>query len=1389
MAFDADFGAGEDAARALRRRMEEKLRAAEEAAKQAEADKRFNRRVRETARSETDAERNAPRGKDAASTEEGVTRRRITDQRQLNQLAKERTQLEVRQRGEIERTAQVEKRYAQEQRALVGPGGGGGGGRRPPPRFFAQPPEEPPRGPAGLLPSGRPPYRQIAQVSEPHPEYPGQVLEERNQRMAQEATAARRQATGATKEGIGPTERLTASVGREAGIQASANREFQRFGALSSEWIGAAGRGATTMEELGRQTSATIGKFGGWLAAGALVFTALDGVRAIGKGAIESASGVNQLQRVIKSKGSIDPDTLEKSFRGLSQHYNLPIEQVTQAAYEMGKVFHTQNEALEASKAVLYSVKVGELDTATASRYLIAIINGFHLPATQLTGIFDQLNNAQNEFGISISDVEAGLAKASGSFNAATTKGSALDKYHELLALITTAQKATGQTGQVVGTAIQRAPNFLRQAKNKNILKKYGIDSGGDLNDIIVQAFEKAQSLSGHKIGELASAIFGPQYGARIGTPLFQQFDLYKKVLAKTGPGPSKGSGEEELQTQLGSVQEKIKQIGVELESVGSNLAEAGFFDALGVGLETLNLILSDANQLLEIFNSLPDPIKQSLVYFLEIKAVLGVLRKFNVGDQFAPESLGRKVFSRPNRDARLYDEQLLGVQKAGREELSGVNNSTKREARTVLTNQAKADAAAAERAALAREGHAAGSPVLLAADKEVNATTAALRSSEARYADLQAQRLTILTELRNTEATAAALQAEMTDANARQLAGKNQEVIQNSFNKGVNTSDAYAAQLGYGFRKDESGQFVPYNLPGGPPTEEARAAAQAAEGGVVQGSRYSRATSKLSGALGKTKLVLTDATAASTAMKRGLTGIESAASGLYSSLGGITGIGFAAMLAIPLLQGPIEDLAKGLAGGQGDIDNAEHLFDPKNSKRSRQLQDLYKNFSDNQLKALGRNFIAEGAPSWYNAERARLQRQEQENQRVQAERGEAQRGLFPDQLAGRLRNFTQLNPNSKGYTAAKKKLEAEINSGASQYEPKEYDQVKKHFDAVVSKNINKQASFIAFLNTYNATSDKLLEAYSKNLASIISGGPAYASPQDLRSYIKSTEVRGLRDLGTGKKGLEAKGIQALTELPQTLEAYGQEELKLSQTLARTDKAREAAFGPYIQSLQQGLAVIRSTLGKGGKETRAELEKTERRLKVLRSQGKQFGFDLPSFGGDIHIGATKADEAQYDKLVEHAKDLRRQAKNISKAQRHQERQLRAAIQEQRDAQTEEHIATLGEVGQIASARIGGEDPVAQAQATLGYAQKALTYARKRNASQKTIRQALLAVLQAREQLEESVKSEAEDLAGANEALAVGTQVPGSPRQHRTRGARAPGCGNRKPGEKSCDQNP
>lgn len=457
-------------------------------------------------------------------------------------------------------------------------------------------------------------------------------------------------------------QRYTQSVSRLAQEQNLASQAMRKNGALTTEFIAAAQRGEVTIRELGYQTTATIGKFGGWLAAGSAVYGAFAAVSKLGTGALEAYSGVNQLERVIRT--GINADQLKSEFTDLAGEFNLPVATVTEAVYQMGKVFHTQTGAIAAANSVLYSTKVGELDVADATRYLIAIVNGFQLPASKMAEVFDQINAAQNEFGITISDVEAGLAKASGTFNAAG------GSYSNLLALIATAQKVTGNTGDVVGTALARAPNFLRRPENEQLLKEFGIQPSQAIDKIIEDAFEISGDLSGRKLQELAAAIFGPQYGARIGTPLLQQGDLFEEVKRKTSPEAARGSAARELDKQLGSVNEQITEVGIGLEQLGAALAGSHVLDFAGVLLKTLNLTLDATIALTETFNELPDGMQQAVIYGGQLLLLLRALRRLNLGETIAGEpgaqptgvrGAAASFFGRGQTgEARLYRQALI---------------------------------------------------------------------------------------------------------------------------------------------------------------------------------------------------------------------------------------------------------------------------------------------------------------------------------------------------------------------------------------------------------------------------------------------------------------------------------------------------------------------------------------------------------------------------------------------------------------------------------------------------------------------------------------------------------------------------------------------------------
>lgn len=476
-------------------------------------------------------------------------------------------------------------------------------------------------------------------------------------RFASDLRAERAQLI-AVEERLG---RSTQAHRRLIQVQASGSNVLRRNGALTTEFIQAAARGEVTIRELGYQTAATIGKFGGWITAGAALYTALGAVQAMGKGALDAYSGVNQLQRVING---VDAGPLREEFSELADYFQLPFKDVTEGVYEVGKVFHDQNTALEASKALLYSVKVGELDTATAGRYLISITNAYNLSAQDLNSTFDKFNQLQNNFGVAISGTEAATARAAGSF---ANAGGSLDY---LIALIGTASRVTGAAPERIGTALQRSPSFIHKPQNEQVLKSFGIDPNQDIESIYNEAFRVAENASGKKRRQLASALLGPQYGAGVGTPLLRQFETFKKIQASIDK--SKGSGKRELARLKESPEEQIKDIGIQLERLGTGLADSGVLSLMAAFVLSLDDALRLLNGILNVYNDLPGPIKDAVGLMIQLGIAARVLGRLNVGDSIAPPDravnpartfIGSALGGGDKRDARLirkglYDEK-----------------------------------------------------------------------------------------------------------------------------------------------------------------------------------------------------------------------------------------------------------------------------------------------------------------------------------------------------------------------------------------------------------------------------------------------------------------------------------------------------------------------------------------------------------------------------------------------------------------------------------------------------------------------------------------------------------------------------------------------------------
>lgn len=1158
-------------------------------------------------------------------------------------------------------------------------------GYRPPPQiggpFTPRPPQRllPSGAPYGLLPSGAGP------VTDPRRMLPA---------TAQTATAqATEKIASAEQKASAATAGFSSNLQRNQAILAATSRDMRKFGTLTTEFIAAAARGGVTLREMGYQVSSTIGKFGGWLAAGSAIYGAFAAVQALGKGAIDAQSGVSQLQRVVNN---VDAGNAIQQFRDLAGHYNLPIEDVSNAAFEMGKVFNDQNDSLEATKAVLASIKVGELDVATSSRYLTAIVQAFNLDAKDMAGVFDQVNQAQNRFGIRIQDTLAGLAKASGTFKAAGGDISTL------LALITTARRATGQTGEVIGTAIARSPNFLSKEQNQAALRSFGINPDEGIDQIYEDAFNKARDLGGKKVQELAAAVGGPQYGARIFTPLLQQGDLYNKVLADTSPEASKGSAERELQSVLNQTNEQLRKVVNQVQSLGAGLAEAGAFDAFGALLKLLNGTLTLANSLVSVFNQLPDPIRKMVTYMGQFAALVAVARRFNVGESL-PGAAGT-LFTRRNQTAFRYREGLMSQ----RDFLAAEAETTSMAAtRRTLEHEAAQAALQQERAAAARLG-LTETEGIIAAEQRVVAT------KEAELAAMT-KRDVIIKESLAVESQLSQVSRRTTNTQAMRLAAAHGVVIptvigpsmtaagrlsatplgasQAAMMQGVGMTGAMLPSTGLG--KAGPGLFDP-NAAGKRFTLlRTNVARLGTFGGVVATANTQITTAAQRAAAQMRSLDRARIGAGLSRFAGGLRGVAASIGGFIGPLDLILIGGF-------ILMNEMSEAAAKMEEIRGQAEAAS------NAKSGREFE---------RSAAQTRQSIIDIGESSTRSRIGQTMDQVREQGRILDEL-DAQDAARTNQLLSLIRN-ERTDESSELYEDDYKKQLSLIvgayddsNKGAIELAKRARTLIQNVRDA---ENLTdkQQADLIADIRTTLVTNlqggastaqlaaaatDEGYNDQIKEYAEAVSSG--IGSLAQRRQLFRMSLIRAATLINRANNPADvAQAAEALDELTKALDTNAQAELDFSLAFAEGQTDRNRAYTDYLQATDPSRIrdKTRGLIQDSRKELSAEKQRGEALRKQLESYREMFedygqASEEGAFGflGEI-MGGVREDalgnlRQKIDAASKNEKAIRNRIKGLRDAQDEAIKRLRLLRREQRDARFEENQELLQARGDLAEGR-------------------------------------------------------------------------------------------------------
>lgn len=515
-----------------------------------------------------------------------------------------------------------------------------GGGFRPPP-----PPPPPPAPPGG-----------------PPPEEPGGG---RAAMTAEEAAYAEKVArTDAILEKAAGSQHAFNLAEQEAAARyAASSNALSRHGALTTEFIQALARGDVTLREFGSQMVSTIGKFGGWIVAGAAIYGVIKLFDDLKRGALDTNEAIANLGRFIPGLGGPEGGgtgqvpRAQEMLRSISGEFNVPIKEVGDTMQLTARVFHDLGGAGEATRAALAASRLDQIPVEMSTQYLVGIAQSTGMPTagpgagSGLIGIVNSLNQLQN-YGARVTQTLPAVARAA---PAAVAAGMPLN---ELEAIVGLGVRA-GIPGGQVGTAMARSlANFVFRPAAQQLFASLHIATPTltDAGSIYSGAFgfidrerRAGREVSPVTMRALANALASPQIGARTLLPILEAEQkgpgAYQRFLAgATDPRPYT----EDLKQVLSSVTEQFKRIGTSLEQFGSQLASIGaltpiqdLFWVLRTMGHAFQTVLSPIESLVAAFNRLSTPLENVIAATLALVFAQQAYRRTFLGSA-AQQFLGR---------------------------------------------------------------------------------------------------------------------------------------------------------------------------------------------------------------------------------------------------------------------------------------------------------------------------------------------------------------------------------------------------------------------------------------------------------------------------------------------------------------------------------------------------------------------------------------------------------------------------------------------------------------------------------------------------------------------------------------------------------------------------
>ena len=258
-----------------------------------------------------------------------------------------------------------------------------------------------------------------------------------------------------------------------------------------------------------------------------------DALASINETLVKTEDSVIALQRVLPQGSATDGEISSRLYK-IAQDYGQTFENVSQIAQNFARTGMSWADTIKATEAAVLALNVAELDAEEATNGLIAILSQFGLEARDLETVIDKLNKTADNFPVTTEKILAALQRTG---SAADNANLSLD---QTIALITALSKATGRSGENIGTALNSLIQYSSKSSALDTFANLSEDSakvvaqyrqgGATILDVWRQVSKEIQNLKSDQ-ADLLDGYFNTDDGSALKEALDGELeDIYTEL-------------------------------------------------------------------------------------------------------------------------------------------------------------------------------------------------------------------------------------------------------------------------------------------------------------------------------------------------------------------------------------------------------------------------------------------------------------------------------------------------------------------------------------------------------------------------------------------------------------------------------------------------------------------------------------------------------------------------------------------------------------------------------------------------------------------------------------------------------------------------------------------